>query len=26
VGTVEIKDGLVSAYRRVLNPEEIAHI
>ncbi|MGY5033944.1 RNA polymerase sigma factor SigJ [Streptomyces sp. 900116325] len=26
VDTVEIKDGLISAYRRVLNPEKIAHI
>ncbi len=26
VDTVEIKDGLISAYRRVLNSEKIAHI
>ncbi|WP_435221000.1 hypothetical protein [Streptomyces sp. Tue6028] len=26
VDTVEIKDGLIAAYRRVLNPEKLAHV
>ncbi|MFD4588648.1 RNA polymerase sigma factor SigJ [Streptomyces sp. NPDC058434] len=26
VDTVEFRDGLISAYRRVLNPEKIAHV
>ncbi|MFI8182377.1 RNA polymerase sigma factor SigJ [Actinacidiphila glaucinigra] len=26
VDTVEIEDGLITAYRRVLNPEKIAHV
>ncbi|HET7742124.1 MAG TPA: hypothetical protein VFL67_15870 [Mycobacterium sp.] len=26
VDTVQIKDGLIAAYRRVINPDKLAHL